>query len=139
MLLASCVLHLTASGSLQVVAPESCRHCYSERLAIMPNCYFVNDYKQAHLVRTGAQSATRPGAAAVRVGQAVTAGWQVLQAGKLGSQTAVWHACSVSARLLRPHILALDRGLTVCAADFAPTTFLKARQDRLPPPFQLPT
>ena len=35
----------------QVVAPESCRHCYSERLAIMPNCYFVNDYKQAHMVR----------------------------------------------------------------------------------------
>ena len=34
-----------------VVAPESCRHCYSENLALMPNCYFVNDYKGAHMVR----------------------------------------------------------------------------------------
>jgi protein O-GlcNAc transferase len=34
---------------LQVVAPESCRHCYSEHLALMPNCYFVNDYKQANM------------------------------------------------------------------------------------------
>ena len=34
-----------------VVAPESCRHCYSENLALMPNCYFVNDYKHAHMVR----------------------------------------------------------------------------------------
>lgn len=33
----------------QVVAPESCRHCYSEDLALMPNCYFVNDYKRAHM------------------------------------------------------------------------------------------
>ena len=35
----------------KVVAPESCRHCYSENLALMPNCYFVNDYKHAHMVR----------------------------------------------------------------------------------------
>ena len=41
----------TAPSCVQVVAPDSCRHCYSERLALMPNCYFVNDYKQAHLVR----------------------------------------------------------------------------------------
>ena len=34
----------------KVVAPESCRHCYSEQLALMPNCYFVNDYKGAHMV-----------------------------------------------------------------------------------------
>ncbi|KAK9815277.1 hypothetical protein WJX72_000982 [[Myrmecia] bisecta] len=33
----------------KVVAPESCRHCYSEHLALMPNCYFVNDYKRAHM------------------------------------------------------------------------------------------
>jgi hypothetical protein len=33
-----------------IVAPESCRHCYSENLALMPNCYFVNDYKHAHMV-----------------------------------------------------------------------------------------
>lgn len=32
-----------------MVAPESCRRCYSEDLALMPNCYFVNDYKRAHL------------------------------------------------------------------------------------------
>ena len=32
----------------RVVAPESCQHCYSEQLAYMPNCYFVNDYKAAH-------------------------------------------------------------------------------------------
>ena len=38
-------------ASAQVVAPDSCRHCYSECLALMPNCYFVNDYKQAHMVR----------------------------------------------------------------------------------------
>ena len=35
----------------KVVAPESCRHCYSEQLALMPNCYFVNDYKGAHMVQ----------------------------------------------------------------------------------------
>ena len=45
-----CVI-VAPHGSLarQVVAPESCRHCYSEQLALMPNCYFVNDYKRAHL------------------------------------------------------------------------------------------
>ena len=32
----------------RVVAPENCQHCYSENLAYMPNCYFVNDYKAAH-------------------------------------------------------------------------------------------
>jgi len=31
-----------------VVAPPECRHCYSESLALMPHCYFVNDYKQTH-------------------------------------------------------------------------------------------
>ena len=41
----------------KAVAPESCRACYSENLALMPNCYFVNDYKHAHMVRT-AQSPT---------------------------------------------------------------------------------
>lgn len=35
----------------KVVAPDNCRHCYSEHLALMPNCYFVNDYKGAHMVR----------------------------------------------------------------------------------------
>ena len=35
----------------KAVAPESCRPCYSENLALMPNCYFVNDYKHAHMVR----------------------------------------------------------------------------------------
>ena len=34
----------------KVVASESCQHCYSEKLAYMPNCYFVNDYKQANMV-----------------------------------------------------------------------------------------
>ena len=34
----------------RVVAPESCRKCYSEHLVLMPNCYFVNDYKRAHMV-----------------------------------------------------------------------------------------
>lgn len=29
-----------------VVAPKNHEHCYSECLARMPNCYFVNDYKQ---------------------------------------------------------------------------------------------
>lgn len=32
----------------KVVAPPECRDCYSEHLAYMPNCYFVNDYKRAH-------------------------------------------------------------------------------------------
>lgn len=32
----------------KVVAPPECRACYSECLAYMPNCYFVNDYKRAH-------------------------------------------------------------------------------------------
>lgn len=32
----------------KVVAPPHLRHCYSEHLALMPNCYFVNDYKRAH-------------------------------------------------------------------------------------------
>ena len=35
----------------KAVAPDSCRPCYSENLALMPNCYFVNDYKHAHMVR----------------------------------------------------------------------------------------
>ena len=33
----------------EVVAPRHLRHCYTEKLALMPNCYFVNDYKQTHL------------------------------------------------------------------------------------------
>ena len=32
----------------KVVAPPHLHHCYSERLALMPNCYFVNDYKRCH-------------------------------------------------------------------------------------------
>jgi hypothetical protein len=32
-----------------VVAPPEVRGCYSEALALMPNCYFVNDYKRAHM------------------------------------------------------------------------------------------
>lgn len=35
-------------GGAQVVAPAEVRECYSEALALMPNCYFVNDYKRAH-------------------------------------------------------------------------------------------
>jgi predicted O-linked N-acetylglucosamine transferase (SPINDLY family) len=31
-----------------VVAPPELHHCYSEQLALMPHCYFVSDYKQAH-------------------------------------------------------------------------------------------
>lgn len=31
-----------------IVAPEEHRDCYSEHLALMPNCYFVNDYKRQH-------------------------------------------------------------------------------------------
>jgi len=33
----------------KVVAPKHLHHCYSEHLALMPNCYFVNDYKQSNL------------------------------------------------------------------------------------------
>ncbi|CAD7702322.1 unnamed protein product [Ostreobium quekettii] len=33
----------------KVVAPPEHRHCYSEELALMPNCYFVNDFKQSFL------------------------------------------------------------------------------------------
>lgn len=32
----------------KVVAAPHLHHCYTEKLALMPNCYFVNDYKQAH-------------------------------------------------------------------------------------------
>eukprot|EP00775_Hariotina_reticulata_P003146 gene3146-3423_t len=32
----------------KVVAPPHLHHCYSEHLALMPNCYFVNDYKRCH-------------------------------------------------------------------------------------------
>mmetsp|Transcript_31787 Transcript_31787/g.59752 ORF Transcript_31787/g.59752 Transcript_31787/m.59752 type:complete len:980 (-) Transcript_31787:480-3419(-) len=32
----------------RVVAPPHLKHCYSENLVYMPNCYFVNDYKQSH-------------------------------------------------------------------------------------------
>lgn len=31
-----------------MVAPPELHHCYSEQLALMPHCYFVNDYKAAH-------------------------------------------------------------------------------------------
>ena len=41
----------------KAVAPDSCRPCYSENLALMPNCYFVNDYKHAHMVRPAWSSA----------------------------------------------------------------------------------
>jgi protein O-GlcNAc transferase len=30
-----------------VVAPRHLHHCYSEALALMPHCYFINDHKQA--------------------------------------------------------------------------------------------
>ena len=60
---------LNAGWAAQVVAPESCRKCYSERLALMPNCYFVNDYKQAHLVRArSAAPRTQHGAACTSSG-----------------------------------------------------------------------
>ncbi len=49
----TCWLGATDSTSpppavLQVVAPPELHHCYSEQLALMPHCYFVNDYKAAH-------------------------------------------------------------------------------------------
>ena len=50
-----------------VVAPESCRHCYSENLALMPNCYFVNDYKHAHMVRLWENSCSSASALAALV------------------------------------------------------------------------
>jgi protein O-GlcNAc transferase len=31
-----------------VVAPPHLHHCYSENLALMPHCYFINDYRQSH-------------------------------------------------------------------------------------------
>jgi protein O-GlcNAc transferase len=31
-----------------VVAPRHLHHCYSEHLALMPHCYFINDYRQSH-------------------------------------------------------------------------------------------
>ncbi|KAI8466334.1 MAG: TPR-like protein [Monoraphidium minutum] len=31
-----------------VVAPRHLHHCYSESLALMPHCYFVNDYARCH-------------------------------------------------------------------------------------------
>lgn len=44
----------------RVVAPESCRKCYSEHLVLMPNCYFVNDYKRAHMVPRPPPPLARP-------------------------------------------------------------------------------
>ena len=32
-----------------VVAPPHLRQCYTESLALMPNCYFVNDYRRSSL------------------------------------------------------------------------------------------
>lgn len=32
----------------KVVAPRHLHHCYSECLALMPHCYFVNDYMRCH-------------------------------------------------------------------------------------------
>ena len=42
-----------------VVAPRALHHCYSEALALMPHCYFINDYKRSHshLLAAGAQPA----------------------------------------------------------------------------------
>lgn len=31
----------------KVVAPHYLHHCYTEKLALMPNCYFVNDHKRS--------------------------------------------------------------------------------------------
>jgi protein O-GlcNAc transferase len=41
----------------KVVAPPQLHHCYSEHLALMPNCYFVNDYKRCHrcVINTGVE------------------------------------------------------------------------------------
>jgi len=33
----------------KVVAPPELHRCYSERLALMSHCYFVNDYRQSHM------------------------------------------------------------------------------------------
>ncbi|CAG9464383.1 unnamed protein product [Pedinophyceae sp. YPF-701] len=33
----------------KVVAPKELHHCYTEKIVQMPNCYFVNDYKQSHM------------------------------------------------------------------------------------------
>jgi protein O-GlcNAc transferase len=33
----------------KIVAPPEVHQAYSEKLALMPNCYFVNDYKQSHM------------------------------------------------------------------------------------------
>lgn len=43
---AACMDYLVTD---RVVAPPPLKYCYSESLAYMPNCYFVNDYKQSHL------------------------------------------------------------------------------------------
>lgn len=44
----------------KVVAPTDLQHCYSEKLALMPNCYFANDYKQSHMdVARGENMPTR--------------------------------------------------------------------------------
>lgn len=41
----------------KVVAPDELAHCYSEKLARMPHSYFVNDYKNDHMVRCPCSSA----------------------------------------------------------------------------------
>ena len=43
------MLQATACTLLTPIAGCFCRHCYSEHLAYLPNCYFVNDYKSAHM------------------------------------------------------------------------------------------
>ena len=43
------VLRAHACTLLTPFAGCFCRHCYSEHLAYLPNCYFVNDYKSAHM------------------------------------------------------------------------------------------
>ena len=44
-----CFVYLFVSY-LQFVSPSHLSHIYSEKLVHVPNCYFVNDYKQVGFV-----------------------------------------------------------------------------------------
>ena len=52
----------------KVVAPPELHYCYSEKLAVMPNCYFVNDHKTSCYDLLETNSPSPPGCTRAELG-----------------------------------------------------------------------
>lgn len=104
----------------RAVAPDSCRHCYSENLALMPNCYFVNDYKHAHMVSFTLSKVPRIGksqrSAVLHLAcPRFTAGWDHLTSGRIDVSMNEVVAASGGRDVHREGTLAMCYGNVTCA------------------------